>query len=78
MSDTVIVGLLGFAGTCVGAFIGAFSGIVRTSQLVVYRLEQLEKKVQAHNGIVERTYKLEGRMTEAEHDLRDLKGGYKA
>ena len=36
-------------------------------------LEQLEEKVQAHNRLIERTYKLEGRMTEAEHDIRDLK-----
>ena len=33
----------------------------------------LEKKVQAHNTLVERTYQLEGRMTEVEHDVRDLK-----
>ena len=26
------------------------------------------------NNMVERTYKLEGRMDEAEHDIRDLKG----
>ena len=26
------------------------------------------------SGGMERTYKLEGRMTEAEHDIRDLKG----
>ena len=31
------------------------------------------KKVAEHNKVVERTYKLEGRMTEAEHDIRDLK-----
>ena len=37
-------------------------------------IEQLEQKVAAHNSLVERTYKLEGRMTEAEHDIRDLKG----
>ena len=41
-------------------------------------IEQLEKKVAAHNNVVERTYKLEGRMQEAEHDIRDLKQGAKA
>ena len=29
-----------------------------------------------HNKIVERTYKLEGRMLEAEHDIRDMKGSF--
>ena len=34
---------------------------------------RLEKQVEKHNDIVERTYKLEGRMDEAEHDIRDIK-----
>ena len=37
------------------------------------RIEQLEAKVAAHNSLVERTYKLEGQMTEVQHDIRDLK-----
>jgi hypothetical protein len=65
MSETVIVSLVSFAGTC----LGAFGGI----QLIKYRLEQLEKKVEKHNQIVERTFMLEGRMTEVEHEIRDLK-----
>ena len=44
------------------------------NKLTTYRIEQLERKVSEHNKAVERTYKLEGRMTEAEHDIRDLKG----
>ena len=65
MSDTVIVGLLSLAGT----FLGTFGGI----QLIKYRIEQLEKKVEKHNSLIERTFKLEGRMTEAEHEINDLK-----
>lgn len=37
------------------------------------RIDDLKKQVEKHNKIVERTYALEGRMTEAEHDIRDLK-----
>ncbi len=43
------------------------------NKLTNYRVEQLEKKVEKHNSVVERTYALEGRMLEAEHDIRDLK-----
>nr|DAY73536.1 MAG TPA: Hemolysin [Caudoviricetes sp.] len=43
------------------------------NRLTTYRLSQLEKKVEKHNSVMERTYKLEGRMTEAEHDIRDIK-----
>lgn len=69
MSDTIIVGLLSLAGT----LLGTIGGILATQKLVMYRLQQLEIKVDKHNKIVERTFQLEGRMNEAEHDIRDLK-----
>ena len=58
----------------VGTLAGTFGGILVSNRLTTYRIEQLEKKVAAHNSVIERTYKLEGRMTEAEHDIRDMKG----
>ena len=61
-----------------GTLAGTFGGILVSNKLTTYRIEQLEKKVAAHNNVVERTYKLEGRMQEAEHDIRDLKQGAKA
>ena len=61
-----------------GTLAGTFGGILVSNKLNTYRIEQLEKKVAAHNNVVERTYKLEGRMQEAEHDIRDLKQGAKA
>lgn len=44
------------------------------AHLIAYRLEELEKKQDRHNEVIERTFKLEGRMTEVEHDIRDIKG----
>lgn len=38
------------------------------------KIEELTRKVEKHNNMIERTYQLEGRMTEAEHDIKDLKG----
>ncbi|MBK4844102.1 hypothetical protein CU011_2625 [Enterococcus faecium] len=55
--------------------IGTFAGIVLSNKLTIYRIEQLEKKVEKHNNLVERTYMLEGRMNEAEHDISEMKGG---
>ena len=69
MSSEMIVALLSLAGT----LIGSLSGILVANKLVNYRITQLEIKVDKHNSVVERTYKLEGRMTEMEHDVRDLK-----
>lgn len=37
------------------------------------KIDELTRQVEKHNSMIERTYKLEGRMTEAEHDIRDLK-----
>ena len=69
MADTVIVAAFSLAGTV----IGSLGGILAANKLIAYRLEQLEKKVQAHNSLVERTYKLEGAMVECQHDIRDIK-----
>ena len=69
MNSTVIVSLVSLTGT----LIGTFGGIMAATRLTTYRLSQLEKKVEKHNSVMERTYKLEGRMTEAEHDIRDIK-----
>ena len=50
--------------------LSGFSWLVQTQ----FRLQRLEEKVDRHNSVIERTFKLEGRMTEVEHDIRDLKG----
>lgn len=57
----------------IGTLAGTFGGILVANKLTTYRIDQLEKKVSEHNKIVERTYKLEGQMTEVQHDIRDLK-----
>lgn len=41
------------------ALVGTFAGILASSKLTIYRIEQLEKKVEKHNSVVERMYKLE-------------------
>lgn len=69
MDSTVIVALVSFAGTV----IGTIGGIIATNKLVTYRLEQLEKKVDLHNNAVERLFKVEGQLLEAQHDIKDLK-----
>ena len=55
MSENIIVALITLGGSGIGSLIG----IIVSSRLTAYRLEQLEKKVDKHNGLIERTYKLE-------------------
>lgn len=73
MSDTVIVGLLSLVGTLAGTF----GGIITANKLTTYRIERLEATVNKHNTIIERTYKLEGQMTEVQHDVEFLKEYHK-
>lgn len=69
MSSEIVVALLGVAGTLAGSFLG----VVAASKLTQFRLQQLEDKVSKHNTIIERTYILEGKVTELQHDVKDLK-----
>lgn len=69
MPETILVALLGFAGT----LLGSLFGVLAAQKLTQFRLAQLEDKVNKHNHLVERTYVLEGQMTEVQHDIRDIK-----
>lgn len=69
MSEGVLVALIGL----LGSGLGAFGGVMASAKLTQYRLQKLEEKVDKHNSVIERTYKLEGRVTEIEHDIRDIK-----
>ena len=55
MNAPVIVAILSLIGTAVGAF----AGILTANKLTNYRIEQLEKKVDKHNSVVERVAVLE-------------------
>lgn len=70
MSDVIIASLIGLAGSAFGTIIG----ILASNKLTLYRIQQLEIKVDKHNNMIERTYVLEGQMAEVQHDIRDLKG----
>lgn len=64
--SAIITGLL--------SLLGVYAANRKTTALVTYRIEQLESKMDKHNKMIERVYQLEGRATEMEHDIRDLKG----
>ena len=55
MTEAVVVAAMSLLGT----WLGSLAGVVTSSKLVNYRLEQLERKVQAHNNLIERTFQLE-------------------
>lgn len=58
MSDTVLVALLSLLGTLAGAC----GGVLVANKLVNYRLQQLEKKVDQHNSLIDRMYCAEHKL----------------
>ena len=61
MSQEIMIALLSLLGTV----IGTFAGILTSANLIKYRIEQLEKKVEKHNNVVER-------MALAENDIKNI------
>lgn len=64
-----------------GSLIGTFAGIFATSKLTEYRIKKLEEKVEKHNNLIERMYRVEDRLELHEekikvvnHRLEDLEG----
>ena len=55
MNTEIIVALIA-AG---GGLLGSLGGVIASSKLTTYRIQQLENKVEKHNTVIERTYKLE-------------------
>lgn len=80
MNESVIVGVLALLGTLAGTF----GGILTANKLTNYRIEQLEKKMEKHNGVIERVYALEKieavieeEMKVANHRIEDLEQFHK-
>lgn len=69
MDNQVLIALITLIGTIASGIISA----VIANKLTVYRIEQLEKKVDKHNNLIERTYKLEERLAIVENDINDMK-----
>lgn len=76
----IITSLIGV----IGSFVGTLAGIMINSKLTNYRIEQLEKKVDKHNHVIERVYNLEKSeavfkedLKVANHRIDDLEGYHK-
>lgn len=69
MDNTVLIAILSFVGT----LIGSLAGILTANKLTNYRIEQLEKKVEKHNNVIERVYKLEKYEAVMQEEIEHLK-----
>ena len=64
--SAIIVGVLALAGTLIGSMLSNN----KTQALVIYRLQQLEEKVNKHNNLVERMYKMEEKQMVMEEQIK--------
>lgn len=69
MDNTVIVGIL----SALASIVGTFGGILVANKLTNYRIEQLESKVNKHNNLIERMYKVEDSVKSAHHRIDELR-----
>ena len=68
MSNEIVVALIALFGTLAGSA----GGVLASNRLTTFRLQKLEAKVEKHNSIIERTYRLEEQMEVANHRIADL------
>lgn len=75
MTEGIIIAVLSMVGTLAGAYLTNR----KSSALIAYRLDKLEEKVDKHNSVIERTFKLEEqaalieeRIKVANHRIEDL------
>ena len=71
--ETLLAAAISGAVTLAVCLITNHAQAEKTRALIDYRVSELEKKVDRHNSVVERTFRLEGRMDEVTHEVIDLK-----
>lgn len=67
--ETVLVAVI----TAGFAFLGVYMSNRKQAALVAYRLEKLEAKVDKHNNVVERMYRLEEQVKSLKTEMSELR-----
>lgn len=65
MSETILVAII----SCAGTLLGSLFGVLASAKLTNYRIEQLERRVEKHNNLVERMTAAETSVKSAHHRL---------
>ena len=73
MSESILVSILSLFGT----LIGSLCGILTANKLTLYRIQQLEKKVEKHNSVIDRVYKLEKNEAVMQEEIEHLSDYHK-
>jgi hypothetical protein len=70
MNTTIIVAII--SGLCVAipSIIATISSNKKNNDIVLYRINELDKKVHEHNNLIDRMYKIENRVALIEDDIK--------
>lgn len=68
--NEIIIAII--SGLCVAipSIIATISSNKRNYDLVVFRIDELDKRVQEHNNLIDRMYKVESRVTLLEDEVK--------
>ncbi len=82
MNTDILVSLITSLATLLGVVLTVYAGGKRTRDILLYRIEQLERAQQKHNSLIERMYRVEERLElhdekikVANHRLDDIERG---
>ena len=62
MNTDILVSLITSLATLLGVVLTVYAGGKRTRDILLYRIEQLERKQEKHNSLIERMYRVEERI----------------
>ena len=70
MTDAIIVAIITGGLSLTGTLFGSYLSHKKSIALILYRLEQLEEKVNKHNNLIDRTYCLEKRCDVVDEKIK--------
>lgn len=71
--EAIITAIIGGLCVAVPNIIATLTSNKRSTALITYRVDELEKKVERHNSVVERTFRLEEDVKNIQEDIKELK-----
>lgn len=66
----IIIAIISGLCVAVPSIIATISSNKKSNDLVIYRIDELDKKVHEHNNLIDRMYKVESRVTLLEDDFK--------
>lgn len=73
MTENILVSVIGGLCVAIPSLIATITQNKKSTSLITYRVDRLEKKVEKHNTIIERTYILEEKVNEIKNDIKEIK-----